>query len=166
MTEFPSISGDYSANLSAVRRNVKSLREWFAFFFIQIPRGVPQFEPSLAAWFLVFVDSDTYWESSHFKRSIPNASIHSSVMRFRCLEIPFSSMQYIHNTLPETNSSPLKIGHTKRKLSSSNHPFSGAMCARVDQLPLFPYNRGWENQPNHFREGKNPHHLHLHYLVR
>ena len=23
-----------------------------------------------------------------------------------------------------------------------------AICARVDQLPLFPYNRGWENQPN------------------
>ena len=24
----------------------------------------------------------------------------------------------------------------------------GIMCARVDQLPLFPYNRGWETQPN------------------
>ena len=22
------------------------------------------------------------------------------------------------------------------------------MCDRVDQLPLFPYNRGWETQPN------------------
>ena len=21
------------------------------------------------------------------------------------------------------------------------------MCDRVDQLPLFPYNRGWEKQP-------------------
>ena len=32
------------------------------------------------------------------------------------------------NTLPETNSSPLKIGRDpKRKRSSSNHPFSGAM---------------------------------------
>ena len=24
----------------------------------------------------------------------------------------------------------------------------GFKCARVDQLPLFPYNRGWETQPN------------------
>ena len=31
-------------------------------------------------------------------------------------------------TLPETNSSPLKIGFPKRKGSSSNHPFSGANC--------------------------------------
>ena len=23
-----------------------------------------------------------------------------------------------------------------------------SMCDRVDQLPLFPYNRGWETQPN------------------
>ena len=30
-------------------------------------------------------------------------------------------------TLPETNSTHLKIGHPKRKGSSSNHPFSGAM---------------------------------------
>ena len=30
-------------------------------------------------------------------------------------------------TLPETNSSSLKIGHPKRKRSYSNHPFSGAM---------------------------------------
>ena len=22
------------------------------------------------------------------------------------------------------------------------------LCDRVDQLPLFPYNRGWETQPN------------------
>ena len=29
-------------------------------------------------------------------------------------------------TLPETNSSPLKIGHPKRKRSYSNHPFSEA----------------------------------------
>ena len=29
-------------------------------------------------------------------------------------------------TLPETNSSPLNIGHPKRKGSYSNHPFSGA----------------------------------------
>ena len=33
------------------------------------------------------------------------------------------------NTLPETNSLHLKIGHPKRKRSSSNHPFSGAMLA-------------------------------------
>ena len=41
-------------------------------------------------------------------------------------------------TLPETNSSPLKIGHHKRKGSSSNHPFSGAMLAlgRVDDFPF------------------------------
>ena len=26
--------------------------------------------------------------------------------------------------------------------------FLGMICARVDQLPLFPYNRGWETQPN------------------
>ena len=32
------------------------------------------------------------------------------------------------STLPETNSLPLKIGHPKRKGSSSNHPFSGANC--------------------------------------
>ena len=32
-------------------------------------------------------------------------------------------------TLPETNSSPLKIAHPKRKRSSSNHPFSGAFAA-------------------------------------
>ena len=30
-------------------------------------------------------------------------------------------------TLPETNSSPLKIGLPNRKGSYSNHPFSGAM---------------------------------------
>ncbi len=34
---------------------------------------------------------------------------------------------FIFLTLPETDSSlPLKIGHPKRKRSSSNHPFSGA----------------------------------------
>ena len=31
-------------------------------------------------------------------------------------------------TLPKTNSSPLNIGLSKRKGSSSNHPFSGAMA--------------------------------------
>ena len=31
-----------------------------------------------------------------------------------------------YHTLPETNSSPLKIGHPKRKRSYSKHPFSGA----------------------------------------
>ena len=43
------------------------------------------------------------------------------------LDLPgiFHSNVYIY-TLPKTNSSPLKIGHPKRKLSSSNHPFSGA----------------------------------------
>ena len=30
-------------------------------------------------------------------------------------------------TLPETNSSPLKIGRNPKGNSSSNHPFSGAM---------------------------------------
>ena len=38
---------------------------------------------------------------------------------------------YIDNekdTLPETNSSHLKIGLPKRKRSYSNHPFSGASC--------------------------------------
>ena len=35
-----------------------------------------------------------------------------------------SIMEY--HTLPQTNSSPLKIGHPKRKGLSSNHPFSGA----------------------------------------
>ena len=29
------------------------------------------------------------------------------------------------------------------------------MCNRVDQLPLFPYNRGWETQPN--SRGLNTH---------
>ena len=76
------------------------------------------------------------------------------------------------HTLPETNGSPLKIGHPKRKLvfqpsisrcyvsfrecnlyfrntglqsvSSLGCQVSllGCICARVDQLPLFPYNRG------------------------
>ena len=32
-------------------------------------------------------------------------------------------------TLPATSSSPLKIGHPKRKRSTSNHPFSGAFAA-------------------------------------
>ena len=32
--------------------------------------------------------------------------------------------------LPKTSSSPQKIGHPKRKRSSSNHPFSGAMIWR------------------------------------
>ena len=32
------------------------------------------------------------------------------------------------DTLPKTNSSPLKIGHPKRKGSSSNDPFSGAFA--------------------------------------
>ena len=31
-------------------------------------------------------------------------------------------------TVPETNSSPLKIRHPKRERSYSNHPFSGANC--------------------------------------
>ena len=40
------------------------------------------------------------------------------------------------NTLPETNSSHLKIGHPKRKGSSSNHPFSGAMLVFGGVNPL------------------------------
>ena len=42
----------------------------------------------------------------------------------------WSSMEYPDTwrcTLPETNSSPLKMVPPKRKRSSSNHPFSGAM---------------------------------------
>ena len=34
-------------------------------------------------------------------------------------------------TLPETNSSHLKIGHPKRKRSSSKHPFSGAFAVSL-----------------------------------
>ena len=42
------------------------------------------------------------------------------------------------STLPETNSSPLKIGNPKRKRSYSNHPFSGAtlVSGRVSDLFL------------------------------
>ena len=45
-------------------------------------------------------------------------------------------------TLPETNSSPLKIGHPKRKGSSSKHPFSGSMAVsfREDNFK-FPMSR-------------------------
>ena len=32
------------------------------------------------------------------------------------------------DTLPKTNSSPMKIGHPKRKRSYSTHPCSGANC--------------------------------------
>ena len=48
----------------------------------------------------------------------------------RCLDVQGYVYIYIHiiNTLPETNSlRPWKKGHPKRKGSSSNHPFSGAM---------------------------------------
>ena len=37
-----------------------------------------------------------------------------------------TSSPYKGFTLPKTNSSPLKIGHPKRKGSSCNHPFPGA----------------------------------------
>ena len=46
------------------------------------------------------------------------------------VEAGFSSI-YLEpqtTTLPETNSSHLKIGHPKRKRSYSNHPFSGGSC--------------------------------------
>ena len=48
------------------------------------------------------------------------------------IEIPCPSKNVIilvvTVTLPETNSSPLKIGHPKRKQSYSNHPLSGALA--------------------------------------
>ena len=40
-------------------------------------------------------------------------------------------------TLPETKSSPLKMGHPKRKRSYSNHPFSGAnSLLRSGSVPI------------------------------
>ena len=39
-----------------------------------------------------------------------------------------NSLKLGEHTLPETNSSPLKIGLPKRKGSSSNHQFSGALA--------------------------------------
>ncbi len=64
-------------------------------------------------------------------------------------------------TLPKTNSSPLKIGHPKRKRSYSNHPFSGAMLVsgRVNiPVPWIlwdtrPISLLGEN-PTHFEESK------------
>ena len=44
---------------------------------------------------------------------------------------PASYVRLPKCTLPETNSSPLKISHPKRKGSYSNHPFSGAMLQGV-----------------------------------
>ena len=40
------------------------------------------------------------------------------------------SVEFAGKTLPETNSSPLQIGHNKRKRSYCNHPFSGALSFR------------------------------------
>ena len=49
-------------------------------------------------------------------------------------------------TLPETNSSPLKIDHPKRKGSSYNHPFSGATVDGRNPAPVdvvdFPVSKG------------------------
>ena len=45
------------------------------------------------------------------------------------LHIPtHQSVHELKTTLPETNSSPLKMGHPKRKQSYSNHSFSGAFA--------------------------------------
>ena len=43
-------------------------------------------------------------------------------------------------TLPKTNSSPLKIGHPKRKQSYSNHPFSGAFVVSFREGTLLGTN--------------------------
>ena len=42
------------------------------------------------------------------------------------------------STLPETNSSPLQIGHLKRKRSYSNHPFSGAFAVSFSEGIILP----------------------------
>ena len=45
-------------------------------------------------------------------------------------------------SVPETNSSPLQIGHPKRKRSNSNHPFSGAkmlVSGRVYVYDVYVY---------------------------
>ena len=54
------------------------------------------------------------------------------------------------NTLPETNSSHLKIGHPKRKRSYSSHPFSGAMLVSGKVFVLNVY-RGMKYYPFIFR---------------
>ena len=46
-------------------------------------------------------------------------------------------------TLPETNSSPLKIGHTKGKGSSSNHPFLGAILVSRSVYDWFQKKMWW-----------------------
>ena len=48
-------------------------------------------------------------------------------------------------TLPETNMSPLKLGHPRRKGSYSNHPFSRALAVSFREsilLPNFPHSLG------------------------
>ena len=44
-----------------------------------------------------------------------------------------------------------KVGEEIKKLHLPEVvvPWAEYICARVDQLSLFPYNRGWETQPNH-----------------
>ena len=41
----------------------------------------------------------------------------------------------------------LFLGAPRAENPRCGRSFSRSICARVDQLPLFPYNRGWETQP-------------------
>ena len=47
-------------------------------------------------------------------------------------------------SLPKTKSSPLKIGHPKRKGSSSNHPFLGAFAVSFRECTLSLLGMSWD----------------------
>ena len=99
-----------------------------------------------------FFCSVEFLESSHLSLSHPRQPISvqsttvtwcqgtgKSSLRDGCSFVPkrvrskfkgsiLSQVQYTAYTLPKTNSSPLKQNFPKRKVSSSNHPFSGAFA--------------------------------------
>ena len=56
------------------------------------------------------------------------------------------------STLPKTNSSPKKIGHTKRKKWYSNHPFSGAMLVSGRVVAVFFFFLGGVQDTNRYGE--------------
>ena len=80
-------------------------------------------------------------------------------------------MSFQAATLPETNSSHLKIGHPKRKQSYSNHPFSGAFAVSFRE-GMWSFTRGYltmldrklkswtEKYHHHIREGS------LHWILQ
>ena len=78
----------------------------------------------------IFVSKTVEWAAKFTRHQLYISACHwvkpswtwSIVLRERRASSPI--------TPPETNSSPLKIGRQKsqRKVSSSNHPFSGAKC--------------------------------------